>query len=156
MNASASPRDSRWRSTMARSSATSLSLALSAASRAIPRSKKIRALLRCSSVSKDCASMILAVGSTCWKIERAVSFKTLARSPCEMLTSPILASDCIASRIAGRPTPKRSIRTRSDGISSPGVNSPEVIMFSSRSKTSSDSLRRMMGSIAWVIASHCS
>ena len=39
----------------------------------------------------------------------------------------MLLSCCIASRIAGRPTPKRSIRSRSDGIASPGCNSPLVI-----------------------------
>ena len=61
-------------------------------------------------------------------IDCAVSSSTLARSPCEIATRPIAASACIASRMAGRPTAKRSMSSRSDGMSSPGRRSPLVIM----------------------------
>ena len=53
MKASASPRRSRCCSTMSRRCATSSALALAAASRTMPRSKKMRALFRCSSESWD-------------------------------------------------------------------------------------------------------
>ena len=59
----------------------------------------------------------------------------------------MLASACIASRIAGRPTPKRSTRSRSDGIGSPIDSSPSVIMAFRRSNTSWESLRRMIVSV---------
>ena len=96
--------------------------------------------------------MILAATSTCLKIDFAVSFSTLARSPWEIATSPMLASACIASRIAGRPTPKRSISSRSDGMSSPGCNSPLTISRFRRRKTSSESLRRTIGSEMFMVS----
>ena len=90
--------------------------------------------------------MILAATSTCLKMDLAVSFRTFARSPWEIATSPMLLSACMASRIAGRPTSKRSISSRSEGMSSPGCSSPLTISFFRRRKTSSESLRRTIGS----------
>jgi hypothetical protein len=75
---------------------------------------------------------------------------TRARSPWLIETSPMLASDCIASRMAGRPTPNRSISSRSEGMASPGFRPPSEISRSSRSSTSSESLRRMIRSVCIV------
>ncbi|CCV08903.1 hypothetical protein MESS2_80034 [Mesorhizobium metallidurans STM 2683] len=154
MKASESPRAPRCSATVALSRSTSSAVAFSAASLTMPRSKKMRAFLRCSSVSFDDDRMILAAPSTCLMIDLAVNCSTLARSPCEIATSPILLSACIASRIAGLPTSKRSISSRSDGMSSPGCNSPLVIRRFSLTKTSSESLRRTIGSERFIVANH--
>ena len=53
--------------------------------------------------------MMWAERSTCLMIDCAVSSCTRARSPWLIDTRPMLLSDCMASRIAGRPTPNRSI-----------------------------------------------
>ena len=105
-------------------------------------------------MSFDEDRIILAAPSTCLMIDLAVNCSTLARSPCEIATRPILLSACIASRIAGRPTSKRSINSRSDGMSSPGCNSPLVISRFSLAKTSSESLRRTIGSERFIVTNH--
>ena len=66
---------------------------------------------------------------------------TRALSPCRISISPIVSSDCIASRIAGLPTPSRSISSRSEGNASPNPIAPLRITSRSRPRTSSDSFR---------------
>ena len=84
-------------------------------------------------------------------IEAAVTCSTRARSPWEISTRPFPASACMASRIAGRPTPKRSISSRSDGISSPALSSPDSIRCFNRENTSSESFLRTIGSLGMLM-----
>ena len=91
----------------------------------MPSSKSQRACFRSSRFSGAEVSSIRATASPCRSTASGVSSFTRLRSPCEMVMSPIVCSDCSASRTAGRPTPKRSISSCSDGSVSPGPISPD-------------------------------
>ena len=67
---------------------------------------------------------------------------TRARLPLVTSTNPCCCNRNSASRIDGRPTPKRSAKVFSDGSWLPTVYSPLVIAFSRSSTISWDRLRR--------------
>ena len=133
-------------STSAVSACASAAVARSAAVRTIPHSNKSLVSSRCCSDSADLDSISRAGRSICLISDSGVRATTRARSPCEIWIRPRWLRECIASRIAGRPTPKRSISSRSDGSASPTDNSPLRMSASSLSNTSSASFRRATGS----------
>ena len=105
MKAAGSPSFSRCASISRRSSATSSAVARGAPTRTMPISKSQRACFRSSRFSGAEVSSIRATASPCRSTASGVSSFTRLRSPCEMVMSPIVCSDCSASRTAGRPTP---------------------------------------------------
>ena len=139
-----------WRAAVAMSSA----LALAAASRTMPRSKKMRALLRFSSESRDEDSMILAATSS-WRDHRVRGeLQHLGALAMRDRHQPDACQRL--HRLADRRTADlealHQFALRRHLVA--GLQFAAGDHRFSRAKTSSDSLRRTIGSDGFIMADH--
>ena len=96
-------------------------MAFPAASRASPASRNSRTSWNCRWPSRS-DSICRTPGTAAASTPDAVGMAMRAGAPLQISTSPARSSVISASRIAGRPTPKRACRSRSGGSRSPGLS----------------------------------
>ena len=92
-----------------------------------PAFERRRASLKWSSASVSVAISVRTLSVNFATIASGVTRTTSARSPWVICTMPSRSSDCSASRMTGRVTPKMPESSRSEGSRVPTGNSPALI-----------------------------